>query len=105
MPRPEGIKQVLVLARPGIVLNPNDLIVVRHPRAHILIARLVEVPLAIPHLRLRHPRNPLERELHAPEAPGPELRELLPRRGYIVVGALRDRRRRLRRDPPAAPEP
>lgn len=105
MARPERREQVLVLALPGIVLDPDNLGVVGGPGADILVGDLVEVPLTVSDLGLGHPGHPLERELHPPEAPRPELRKFLPRRRHVQVRPLRDRRRRLRREPPAAPEP
>lgn len=87
---PEKIEQILIAALLGIELNPNHLRMVRRPRANVAVTRIVQKPLAVPDLRLRHARNPLESQLHAPEAAGAELRELLPRRRDVVVGALRD---------------
>lgn len=102
MPLPEDVEQVLVLALPGVVLQTDHLAVIGRPGAYVLVGGLVEVPLAVPDLGLGHPGHALEHELNTPEAAGAELRKLLPRRRHVVVGALRDRRRRLRRGPSTA---
>lgn len=91
MPRPEHLEQVVVAARQGVVLHPYHLGVVGGAGAHILVGGLVEAPLAVANLRLGHTGHPLEGKLDAPEAAGAELGKLLPGRGRIFVGALRDR--------------
>lgn len=90
MASPECFKQILVGTLPKIILNTDDLRVIRSPCTHILIRRLVHSPLRIPDLGLRHSGYSLKRELNAPEAPGAELRELLPRRWGVIIGALSD---------------
>jgi hypothetical protein len=100
--RPEDVKEVVELAGGGVVLHADDLVVVGGAGADVLVGGLVEVPLAVAHLRARDPRDALERELHAPEASCAELRELVPGSGLVLVGPLRQRRRRLRRARAAA---
>ena len=96
MARPEGVEEVVELAGGGVVLHADDLVVVRGAGADVLVGRLVEVALAVADLGARDSRHALERELHAPEAAGAELRELVPGRGLVLVGPLRQRRRRAR---------
>lgn len=88
---PKYPQQVLVRALLGIILYPDHLGMVGIPGTHVAIARVVNEPLAVAYLGLGHPWHPLERQLHAPETPGTKLRELLPRRRYVAVGALSDR--------------
>lgn len=97
MARPEGVEEVVVLAGGRVVLHADDLVVVCGAGADVLVGRIVDVALAVADLRARDSRHALERELHAPEAAGAELRELVPRRGLVLVGPLRQRCRRLRR--------
>lgn len=87
---PEGIKQVLVAARLGVELNPNDLGVVGGAGADVVVRRIVKVALRISDLGLRHAGDSLEGQFDAPEAAGAELGELLAGGGNVVVGALGD---------------
>lgn len=106
MPRPENIKQIIVLALVGIILDPNHFGVVRGPGANIFVRRIMHQSLTIPDLSLGYPGDSLERQFHTPEAPSTELGELLPRCRHVVIRPLRDRRTRgVRRDPGPAAEP
>lgn len=91
MTLPKDIEQALKADLFRIELNPNNLVMPRRLRTDVLVARIVDEPLAIPDLRLRHAGDPLVSQLRSPEAAGAELRELLTRRRDIVVGSLRDR--------------
>lgn len=102
--RPEDVEEVVELAGGDVVVDADDLVVVGGAGADVLVGRVVEVPLAVSHLGASHAGDALERELHAPEAPGAELRELVPGRRAVLIGALRQRRRRRRR-PRASPSP
>ena len=102
--RPEDVEEVVELAGGDVVVDADDLVVVGGAGADVLVGRVVEVPLAVSHLGASHAGDALERELHAPEAPGAELRELVPGRRAVLIGALRQRRRRRRR-PRASPQP
>ncbi len=92
MPGPEHVKQSIEAALLRVILNPNDLRMVRGPRTHILIGGIVKEPLGVPDLSLGHTRGSLKRELHAPETTRSELRELLTRGRNVVVWALSNRR-------------
>lgn len=93
MPGPEQVKERLKGAVFGIVLNPNDLGVSRGFGTDVLVRRIVGDPLCVSNLCLSHPREPLKRKLHAPEASGGELGKVVSRRRRVVVGSLSDRRR------------
>ncbi len=90
MPGPKRLKQSLIIAFLGIILNPNHLRMVRGAGADIIVGGIMQKPLTVPHLRLRHAGNSLEGELDAPEAPGAELSKLQARRWDVVVRALGD---------------
>lgn len=92
MPGPEHVKQSIEAALLRVILNPNDLRMVRGPRTHILIGGIVKEPLGVPDLSLCHARGSLKRELHAPETTRSELCELLTRGGNVVVWTLSNRR-------------
>ncbi|CAL5425761.1 unnamed protein product [Camellia sinensis] len=47
---PKNIKQGLVTTLLGIILNPNDLQVIRGPRTDIIVARVVKIALSVPNL-------------------------------------------------------
>lgn len=96
MANPKGIEKIFVAALVGIELNSDDLGVVGGACADVVVSGIMEEPLAVSDFRLRDAWNSLEGELHAPEASGAELRELLARRRDVVVGALSDGRRRRR---------
>lgn len=89
-PFPKNFQQMLITALTRIVLNPNDLRMIRLPSTNILVPRLIYVPLTKPNLRPRNSRHSLERQLRPPETPRGELRELLPRRRNVCVRPLRD---------------
>lgn len=90
MPGPKHVKQSTIPTLLGIILNPNHLGVVRGAGADVVVGGIMHKALCVPHLRLRHARNSLEGELHAPEATRAELSELLPRSWEVVVGSLGD---------------
>jgi hypothetical protein len=99
---PEDVEEVVVLAGGGVVLHADDLVVVGGAGADVLVGRVVDVALTVADLGAGHPGHALERELHAPEASRTELRELVPGHRLVLVGALRQRCRRLRRARAAA---
>lgn len=88
MPGPENIKQRLVVALFGVVLNPDHLGVVGRARTYILVRGIMHKPLRVTYLGLGDSRHPLEGQLDPPKTTRPELGELLARSGYVVVGAL-----------------
>lgn len=93
---PENAKQLLVGALFGIILDPDDFVVVGGGGTHVVVCGVVKEALGVSDLGRGHPRNPLEGELGSPEAARAELRKLLPRRWNIVVRALGDGGRRIR---------
>lgn len=90
MPCPEHVEQSVEAALLGVELDPDDLGVVGGARAHVLVAGIVQEPLGVPDLGLRHARDSLEGQLDPPEATSPKLRELLARGRNVVVWALRN---------------
>ena len=93
MSRPEDIKQRLKIALFGIILNPDNLCMVRCVRADILVWRIVEEPLGVSNLRMSHTGDSLKRQLHAPEASSGELCKLISRRRNVIIVSLSDSRK------------
>lgn len=89
MASPERIKQILVIALFWIILNPNDLRVVRSTWADIVIRRVIQISLTISYLRFGHSRNPLKSQFDAPKATSSELCELLTWSWDVVIWSLR----------------
>ena len=73
---PEDVEEDLVGAGLGVVVHAHHLGVPRAAAADVAVGRLVAVALRVAHLRARHARETLVRQLHAPEAPRRELRQL-----------------------------
>lgn len=92
MPGPERVQESVEAAFLGVELDPDDLGVVGGTRAHVFVAGTMHEPLGVPDLGLGNARDSLEGQLNPPEATGPELCELLPRGGNVVVRSLRNRR-------------
>ncbi len=59
-------------------------------RADIIVRRVVRIPLGVPDLSLRHARNSLISQFHAPETTSSKSSKLLARRWCIIVRALSD---------------
>ena len=92
MPIPEGAEEILVTALIGVEDDADNLRVAGVTAADSIIRRVVNKPLSIPYLRFGDSGDSLESQLHAPEAAGTELGELLSGRGHVIVGALSNAR-------------
>lgn len=88
MSSPEQIKQTLIATLIGIILDPDNLRVVCGPCTHILIAWIMQQPLAITNFCLCYPQCPLEGQLNTPKAASTKLSKLLTWFWYVIIWPL-----------------
>lgn len=90
MASPKHIKQSIETTLLRIILNPNNFIMIGSPTTHVLVARVMQVALAVPNFGLGDTWHSLERQFDAPKAASAELGKLLTGGRNVVVGALSD---------------
>lgn len=78
MTTPEDREEIGVGADLRVELDPDDLDVVGGSGADQLVVGIGDVTLRVANLSLHHSGHTLKRQLHPPETPGSELRELEP---------------------------
>ncbi len=73
-----------------MILRERESIPTCGSRADIIVRRVVRIPLGVPDLSLRHARNSLISQFHAPETTSSKSGKLPARRWCIIVRSLSD---------------
>lgn len=90
MASPKNIKQSIKTTLLRIILNPNNFIMIGSPTTHVLVARVMQVALAVPNFSIGDTWHSLKRQFDTPKTASTELGELLTGGRNVVVGALSD---------------